>query len=66
MSLSHEFLQEDDRVVCVPDDERDIVVAGSCPLGQQLHVVLQADLDHNLSCSKVTPRKLQKTIPAVQ
>lgn len=59
--VSRQFLQEDHSVVRVSDDERDIVVVRSCSLGEQLRLVFQSDLHHDLRCCTAIPGKLQNT-----
>ncbi len=58
---SREFLYEDHSVVRVSNDKGDKVVVGRCSPGQQLCLVFQVHLHHNLRYSAAVPRKLKHT-----
>lgn len=55
---SREFLQKDDIVISVSDDDGGIMVVLSCSPGQQLCLVFEAHFKHNLCCGAVVPWKL--------
>lgn len=55
---SREFLQKDDIVISVSDDDGGIMVILSCSPGQQLCLVFEAHFKHNLCCGAAVPWKL--------